>query len=251
MKNYRFFLGGRDLEMVAIKSALVAKGVAFDDAGLGWGAKASAYGTRIAESTERGVAPVLVELEIDCDLPEGTIVVDHHGARSAEKASLLQVLDLIGVEPNREQLLVAADDAGFIPGMLALEATPEEVFSIRARTRECQGITAEQEAEAERAITFAERPGKALVVVRMAHSKCATVTDRLFSSWPEGRENLLVVSVDGEVNYFGRGDICLALKATFEGWGGGSGFGKAEGQGYWGGNPSQPEAIATFILDRL
>jgi len=255
---YKFFLGGADAEMCCIAEVLAEAGVPFADAGLGWGAHASAYALDIAVAAAGGFTPVLVELDNEfreatewslakesVDLPQGTVVVDHHGSRSGEPASLLQVLALIGREPTRWDNLVAANDSGFIPAMLALGATAEEIATIRAADRAAQGITPAQESEAERAIASAE-VGDRLSVVRLAHSKCATVTDRLFG----GYDQLLILSDDGEANFYGDGAVCAVLREKFGGWNGGSGLGQEGGNAFWGGNPPHDE-VEVFVKEYL
>jgi len=244
-RSFCFFLGGKDAEMVEIASLLATAGEWMVNKNLGWGAKASAYAAEILEAVRKGLTPVLVELEVDFELPTGAVVVDHHGARASEPASILQVLGLLGIDPTRRQLLVAANDSGYIPAMLAMGATPEEVAEIRLADRSAQGITLEQEAEAERAISVAEIKGR-LTTVRMAHSKCATVTDRLFGRY----DQLLILSGDGEVNFYGDGAICAELKTKFGGWNGGSGLGKAGESAFWGGYPKQEEVL-DFICQNL
>ncbi|PIQ91336.1 MAG: hypothetical protein COV70_04165 [Parcubacteria group bacterium CG11_big_fil_rev_8_21_14_0_20_39_22] len=177
--------------------------------------------------------------------------IDHHGEEAHRPPSVLQVLSIleedgfnISNSTRRWVELVAANDSGYIPAMLRIGATPEEVSRVRAADRAAQGITVSQEAEAERAIASAEKLDSGLLVVRLAHSKCATITDRLFGTWPDGRENLLVLSGDGESNYFGDGAICASLKEKFQGsWGGGSGFAKAGESAFWGGYAPQDEVL--------
>jgi hypothetical protein len=249
--NCKFFLGGHDGEMNRIAEVLREVGAPFADGNLGWGAKASQYGEAIVEATSAGFVPVLVELELDTTVPEGTVVVDHHGSRAGEPAAILQVLALLEREPSRFDLLVGANDAGYIPALLALGATTAEVTQVRAADRAAQGITSAHEAEAERAILARETTGR-LTTVRMAHSKCATVTDRLHpAAGGAGYDQLLVLSQDGEVNFFGDGALCAALKEKFEGsWAGGAGLGKAGESAYWGGYPSHGE-VAEFIRAAL
>ena len=116
--RYVFFLGGQDLEMLTIRKLLVDSGQTYLDKSLGWGVKASAYAKEIAMIHQDGITPVLVELEIDIKLPESAVVVDHHNDRSGEEASILQVAQLLGIMPTRDQILVAANDSGYIPAML-------------------------------------------------------------------------------------------------------------------------------------
>ena len=258
-----FFLGGLDAEMVRIIEVLTSVGAEFMNKGLGWGAHASAYATEIAQATAEGKTVVLVELDnlsapktdwspekVAVMLPEGAIVVDHHGERAGEPASILQVLKLIGAEPTRWDLLIAANDSGFIPAMLEMGATPEEVAKVRSADRNAQGITPEMEAEAERAISEAKTSGR-LTVVHMSHSKSATVTDRLHKgAGGPGYDQLLVVSGDGEKNFFGDGKVCQLLKDKFEGWNGGFGLGQKGENAFWGGYPDATE-LEAFIREQL
>ena len=239
-----FFLGGKDLEMSEIKKVLHEAGQEVLDRELDWGAKASAYTEEIFQAVANGNVPVLVELELDIEIPAETIVVDHHNERAGEPASILQVLDLLGITPTRHHQLIGANDSGYIPAMLDMGATTEEVANIRLADRNAQGVTSEQEAEAERAVANAEVVNK-LTIVKMAHSKTAPVADRLFGK----ADQLIILSGDGEVNFFGNGEICSELKEKFDGWGGGSGFGKINGSGYWVGKPDHDE-ISDFVKKR-
>ena len=254
--NMVVFLGGIDAEMLAIAAACREAGVAVCDKHLGWGAAASAYSEEIANAVSEGKQPVLVELNLDIEVPANAIVVDHHNENAGRQASILQVLDLLGIEPTRYQQLVAANDCGYIPAMIALGATPEEVAAVRLADRAAQGITPEQEAEAERAISAAELVN-GVTIVRMAHSKTATVCDRLFD--PEKEQRLLILSEDGESNFFGNGELCKALQGNdtgkktaegytiydhFGGWIGGN----LPTSGFWGGYADQNE-VEKFVVD--
>lgn len=263
-KDLHFFLGGNDLEMKTIKDLLDKQGVAYSDAGLSWGASTSKYGDEIQKVAAEGKTPVIIELAIDSKLPENTINVDHHNENASRPASILQVCDLLGVKPTRKMQLVAANDSGYIPAMLEMGATKEEVAMIRYQDRACQGITAEQENQAEAAIKNAKQL-YGVTVITMPHSKTATVTDRLFDA--SKPQNLLIISADGETNYFGPEDICRKLQGNkvgerpapwdpnqtetlydnFGGWTGGAGLGQKGGTAFWGGYADQKE-IAKFVL---
>ena len=259
-EELHFFLGGKDLEMTAIKSLLEKEKVTYSDAGLAWGASTSKYGNEINKVALEGKTPILVELQVDSPLPENTLNIDHHNDRAGEPASILQVCEMLGVQPTRKMQLIAANDSGYIPAMKALDATSEEINQIRLLDRQSQGITAEQEQEAERAI--AEKTEVyGVTVVRMKHSKTATVTDRLFDE--NKPQNLLIFSEDGEVNYFGNGLICKELQGNktgkdengydtfdnFGGWNGGTGLGKSDGTAFWGGYPNHAEVLK-FVINR-
>lgn len=247
------FCGGYDAEMVEIINICSKAGVEVVDKHLGWGAAASAYAEEIVKAVSEGKTPVLIELALDIELPAGTIVVDHHNENVGKPASILQVLDLLDIEPSREQQLIAANDSGYIPAMLALGATADEVARVRLLDRSAQGITPEQEAEAERAIAAAETVN-GVTIIRMAHSKTATVCDRLFN--PEKEQRLLILSGDGESNFFGNGELCRLLQGektgkTPEGWDTYSNFGGWIGgnlpkTGFWGGYADQ-EKVKEFV----
>ncbi len=188
MKKYKFFLGGADREMAEIKRYLETEGFPFEDAGFKWGAKVSAYGGKIAEAARDGFTPVLVELEVDCDLPEGTVAVDHHGKRSGESASILQVLNLLGKEPTPRDHLIADNDTSGPTGLRRLGYRKAEIDEIRSgEFRPNPEIIAEclralDEADAYRAAAEGE-----LVIVRPAHSKCGPIADCLVWLWPDGQ----------------------------------------------------------------
>lgn len=251
--RYVFFLGGQDLEMLRIKDVLTHRGWEFFDKKLSWGAKASSYQQEIAEVTSQGKTPVLIELELDIELPASAIVVDHHGDRSGEPASLIQVLKLASLDPpSKWDLFVSANDSGYIPAMIAVGARDFEIRAVRRADREAQGVTAEMERQAMDSIIHAEKIN-GVVVVRLPHEKCSSVTDRLFTSWPDGKENLLVICEIGaettEIDYFGRGDLCKALKETFSGWGGGKGFGDPQGNGFSGCRTKDVDSVVNFVTN--
>lgn len=254
VNNMVVFAGGYDGEMIAIINACREAGVEVMDKHLGWGASVDSYAEEIEKVISEGMTPVLVELG-GAEQVSGAIIVDHHNENVGKPASIIQILDLLGVEPSREQQLIAANDNGYIPAMLALGATAEEVAKVRYADRAAQGITPEQEIEAERAIAAAEVVN-GVTIVRMAHSKTATVCDRLFD--PEKEQRLLILSGDGESNFFGNGELCKLLQGdktgkTPEGWDTFSNFGGWIGgnlpiSGFWGGYGDQ-KAVLNYVVN--
>lgn len=252
--QYVFFLGGNDAEMETIRDRLKKTNHTVIDKNLGWWAKATVYEAEIQEAILKGKVPVLVELStewlsesLQWLLAAGSIkVIDHHGEKAQEKASILQVIELIWGVPSRIEAIIAANDSGYISGMQQAGASQKEIATVRALERKMQWITEEMEQEAVWAIDNMERfpDMNDLIVIHMKHSKSATITDRLFGK--QAQENILIISEDGEVNYFGDGKICAELKEKFEGWNGGSGLGKAWENAYWGWYPNQKE-VEKFI----
>lgn len=250
-REFTLFLRAPDLEMLTIRELLEICRQRFSDAGLSWGAKASAYGHEIIDAMVRGETPVFVELENDMALrPKQFINVDHHGPTAGVDATsleqLFRLLDLPPVTWTRWHALVAANDRGHIAAMRRIRATNEEIAKVRAADRAAQGITAVHEREAEAAIAVAKSvAGGELAIVRLPHEKTAAVVDRLAmqSSPPQ---NVLVLSPNA-VNFFGRGDLVRALDAEFPGgWLGGD----LPERGFWG-HADDGERVRDFLLTRF
>lgn len=244
MKNLVVFAGGHDGEMTEITRVCREAGVEVIDHNLPWGAKVSNYASEIAKAVADGKIPVLVELTMDEKIPESAVVVDHHNENAGRPASLLQVLSLLGIEPTRRQQLIAANDSGYIPAMLAMGASPDEIAEVRYADRAAQGITPEQEQEAERAIAAAEVIN-GVTIIRMSHSKSSPVCDRLFN--PEKEERLLILSngKDGsEVNFFGNGELCRQLRNKFRGWMGGN----LPQNGFWGCENVEQDSVLDYVV---
>ena len=82
------------------------------------------------------------------------------------------------------------------------------------------------------------------ISINLPHSKTSTVTDRLYGKY----ENLLVISADGETNFFGSTEIIEILNEQFPGgWSGGQ---LDQGSGFWGGYADQ-EAIKKAVDNML
>lgn len=240
--RYHFFLGGHDLEMVTI-SELLARHTpcAIHDKQLRWGAKASDYHAEIAAALEDGSVPVLIELIQDLELPPDKIcIIDHHGPQAGhdKPTSLEQVFALLNLPDtlwNRHLQLVAANDRGYIPAMLELDASRQEIESIRQQDRHAQGITAAEEQAATVAVQQLDYllDGR-LIVAHLPHNKTAALVDRLqlgqLNQSDAGCGNILVFS-PREVNFFGNGEAVYALASAFPGgWYGGD----LPIKGFWG-----------------
>lgn len=194
-----FLLGGHDLEMITIKQLLIDNGFSEEknivDLNLQWGAKLSDYKKMLSdEQTFVGI-----ELTEDIDPPSHYINIDHHNENSNKSSSLEQVAALLGIKLAREQHLIAANDKGFIPAMVAIGATSEEIADIRRRDRQAQGVTEEDERLAELSILENLETDQGVTVVKSLTSKFSTITDRLY---PCVR---LLVYTDHELTYFGEG----------------------------------------------
>ena len=237
-----------DLEAKTIIEMLKRNGEEFLVTGQAWGASweqlEAEIKSKIEQARQKGSDVYGVELQGDS---EGAINIDHHtygeDDRSNPNSSIEQVAEILGVELSLDEQFVSANDKGYIPEMERLgtklgiseEDLQEIIANIRMRDREMQGVTIEQEAQAEEAI---EKLGdltekRDYISMDLPHSKTSTITDRLYGKY----DNLLITSADGETNFFGITDIIKMLNEKFPGgWSGGQ---LDQGNGFWGGYADQ------------
>ena len=218
MNKKIFFLGGNDLEMSEIKKILSENGVPFEDKNLRWGASASAYAEEIQKSIDNGFTPVLVELKNDIseDLFAKCLVVDHHDGFIGRPASVLQVLEMLNLQPTRRQQLIAANDSGYIPAMLAMGASRQEVEEIRRMDWQAQGISEELIAEAMKAYEE-KKEINGVIVIEMEHFCFAPVTDTAY--WDQPSQNILFRYREGRTLYFGNAELVGKVYDKFQGYG--------------------------------
>lgn len=252
-RRFRFFLGGGDLEMATVAD-LVRKVLGPDavvDAGSGWGAPASLYRDAIAHAAQEGVTPALVELVPDIDLPEGAILIDHHGVRAREPTSLEQVFALLerpAREWTREFALIAANDRAHVAGLRALGATAAEIARIRAADRAAQGVTIAEERAGVAALAAGRRfGGGTILFVEAPHDRLATIADPLAEAGATPPH--LLVAGPGEIAYSGGGAAAEALDAAMPGgWRGGD----PPRTGFWGRRRAPGDVDAALsVLERL
>jgi hypothetical protein len=254
---YRFFLGGRDLEMVEIRKLLDRHAPGqIEDKGLAWGRRCRPT-ARSCRRRRRGETPVLIKLKDDlpADLFDRgrTIVVDHHGLHAGHDrpTSIEQVFALLALPAaawTRRLALVAANDRAHVAGMRAFGATAEEIAEIRAADRAAQGVSAADEAEARRAIGARRRDGRVTLVETASHTSTAIADLMLPELGGPGYERLLVV-MPGKVGVFGEGAAIEALGEAYRGswWGG-----DLPAAGYWGmALSAEPRHVIEELVARL
>ena len=238
--HHRFFLGGRDLEMVEIAALLREAGLGerIVDAGLAWGARASDHAGAVERALAAGETPVLIELldDLPVEIDRRRLVeIDHHGARAGHgrPTSLEQIFDLVGrpagLTWTRRRALVAANDRGHAGAMRALGANPEEIRAIRDADRAAQGIGPEVEAESRRAIDAARRAGPLLVVETSAPTSSA-IFDRLLPEYGGPGTDDVLVEMPQIWAFSGDGRVIADLSTTPECWYGGD----LPERGFWG-----------------
>lgn len=227
-----------DAEAVEIRKLLGEQGEAVAVSRQRWGASWAGLEpeVRAAIAAFRQAHPggLIYGVELSGPDPYGAVNIDHHRYgdedRGQAASSLEQVAALVpGAVPlGRWRNLVALNDRGYIPAMESAGATWAEIEAVRRADREAQGVTAEQEAAAER--DLAKRAEFSAdgqrVRVECPDGSSAAHADRLY-----GRAREILLMAPGEWNYYGPRHRELA--ARFAGrrgcWSGG-----AEASGYFG-----------------
>lgn len=226
--NYKYLIGGMDLEMATIIELLEQNGLQIINLHLSWGAPLSAYKAYFNdEDTFVGI-----ELTQDIEPPKHYIGIDHHNENSKKQASLQQLADLLGIELNREQLLICANDTGYIPAMEAMGASPKTIKEIREKDKFEQGVTALDE---EMALQSIDRHSQMFIDILCVNSLTphfSTITDILYPY------KKLLISYQDHFVYYGNGVDKLVLhyqdlivkKIAFHGGGNDGYFGIAKGK---------------------
>lgn len=192
-----FLLGGSDLEMQTIREILLENGVPFADHQLQWNnAVLSSYQKEL-QQLGNGWMIYGVELQEDILPPANYLAIDHHNQLSSMPCALEQVMEILQLPMNRYLQLVAANDKAYIPGLLAMGASSEEIAAIRLADRRTQGVTDEEEVSAQKAIEENVEEVDGLLVVRTDNSRFSPICDRLYPF----RE--LLVYTDYEWVYYG------------------------------------------------
>ncbi len=226
-----FLLGGHDLEMKAIAKLLTSNHVPYLDANLSWdNALWEAYlQPPYKAQLEAALAQVqpLYGIELRGSIPDGCQLIDHHNKQEDQPSSIDQVSKIIGHTMTRWEELVAANDTGYIPALMQMGASDEEIEKVRRADRQAQGVTEEDEELALKSIgEHMEVSPDELIVVRSLTSRFSPITDRLY-----GQANRLLVYHDRDLNYYGEGkeklvshfDDLLKADNAYHG-GGSSGF---------------------------
>lgn len=195
-----FLLGGHDLEMLTIRDVLDKAEIKYADHGLQWNnAFLSSYRKELDEASEKGWTVWGIELQEDIAALSCYKRIDHHNDLAHLPSALEQVLEILHLPMDRYLQLVAANDKAYIPGMLQLNATPEEVEAIRCADRRAQRVSDGDESLAEKAIAKNCRKVGNLLIVRALSPRFSPICDRLFPY------RHLLVHTDDEWIYYGKG----------------------------------------------
>ena len=215
MSKRIFLLGGNDLEMTTIKNLLVNAGEQFETHDLRWdNAKLSSYEKTLEEYGNSPDYQIYgVELNEDIPHPDNYVRIDHHNDFANKPSSLEQVATLLGLEMDRHMQLVAANDSRYIPGMIKLGASREEIDDIRRADRAAQGVSeGDDERFAEESLKSCKGDASNLYVVKSLTSKFSTICDRMY---PYRR---LLIYNDDVAEFYGEGvnDLTSLFKSELD-----------------------------------
>lgn len=215
MSKRIFLLGGSDLEMTTIKNLLVNAGEQFETHDLRWdNAKLSSYEKTLEEYGNSPDYQIYgIELNEDIPHPDNYVRIDHHNDFANKPSSLEQVAKLLGLAMDRHMQLVAANDSRYIPGMIKLGASREEIDDIRRADRAAQGVSeGDDERFAEESLKSCKGDASNLYVVKSLTSKFSTICDRIY---PYRR---LLIYNDGVAEFYGEGvnDLTSLFKSELD-----------------------------------
>ena len=209
MDNIHFLIGGSDLEMKKILRIFQQKRVKYSDKSLVWGAKLSSYLSELKALNSDNTIKTIYGIELINDITDKNILskyveIDHHNENYLNPSAIEQVADIIAHQLSRYELLVAANDKGYIPAMEAMGASANEIIAIRAQDRSAQGVTTEDEAMAEDSIKNRLTQYGDLTIIRSNTSCFSPICDRLYPC------KMLIIYTNEELTYYGEKKTLLA-----------------------------------------
>ncbi len=215
MSKRIFLLGGNDLEMTTIKNLLVNAGEQFETHDLRWdNAKLSSYEKTLEEYGNSPDYQIYgIELNEDIPHPDNYVRIDHHNDFANKPSSLEQVAKLLDLAMDRHMQLVAANDSRYIPGMIKLGASREEIDDIRRADRAAQGVSEDDDERlAEESLKSCKGDASNLYVVKSLTSKFSAICDRMY---PYRR---LLIYNDDLAEFYGEGvnDLTSLFKSELD-----------------------------------
>lgn len=208
MRKRLFLLGGHDLEMLAIKELLLSNQERVIDNSLSWENAALSSYTDIHFDDDCDIYGI--ELREDIPLPSSYHKIDHHNELSGHASSIEQVATILGIQLNRFQLLAAFNDKAYIPGMIQIGASKEEILLIRRLDRKAQGITEEEERLAEKSIAEKLRKEADIIIVESYTGRFSPICDLLYPY------KHLIVYTEHELMYYGEDSHLLVTEFAKE-----------------------------------
>jgi len=195
-----FLLGGYDLEMETILDLLDSYSETYFDKHLSWNTALLTYYQEELNKYGNNNDYIIYGIELRSSEGEEIVsnykLMDHHNEYSDQPSVLIQVAELLGHSLTRYEQLVAANDSAYIPGMIALKATQEEIETIRYKDRRTQGVTDKDEELAIKSLKEKEIIGDWIFVYSYTE-RFSPITDRLYPY-----KNLFIYT-DTEWMYYG------------------------------------------------
>lgn len=206
MSNKMFLIGGMDLEMHEIVKILKKMHIKYVDKHLTWGASWKDYEditSNIPSDTE------VYGIELSGHIPsQNCKLIDHHNENAGLPASILQVCDLLDIKPSRYVQLVAANDAGYIPAMEKMGATPDEIKEIRKADRKLSGCSEKDEKNAESAFEHVQKNNMDFIVAYCETNKFSPFLDTHYNKkytyllWGDGEAQVSGKMAEGLLPVF-------------------------------------------------
>lgn len=193
MEKKLFLIGGKDLEMEEIVKILKKKNIEYVDRHLSWGASWKDY-KDITDNIPQET--VIYGIELADEIPQGCKLIDHHNHNNGKPASIIQLCNILGIEPSRHIQLVAANDSGYILSLLKMGATPDEIQKIRKKDRELSGCTKLDEENSKVKYYTIRKNGLTFIIAKCKTNKFAPFIDTHYSPdytyvlWGEGEAQI-------------------------------------------------------------
>jgi hypothetical protein len=228
MDNYVFLLGAPDLEMAEIEKLLQANTCLYKSKISSW---SNAFWVtyrediELAEKENKTIVGIELRDTAGFKKNENWLLIDHHNENSQLPSSIEQLISDYIKKPelleDRHIQLVAANDKGHIAGMKKINATHEQIETIRRADRKAQGVTNDEEEQAVNDLAKGTLEN-GLTIIKTNIEHFSAITDRI------DNDRLLVYS-DSKLCYYGWGantiikshysDLVAIGKAYFGGTG--------------------------------
>jgi hypothetical protein len=223
-KKYVFFMKKKEnewAELARIKKILMSKG---HEVCVPKSTMKIHHSAQFGEVLESGKIPVLIGLNIYEKLPPEAVEIV---SRFGKLPMLTQVLNLLGIEPNRKDALISANAKGDVSDLQEIGATKKEIawflgldssnnMSVRDMLLEVENVPPEISAKAEKAVAEKTHIGD-LIIVNCSNAKATkAVARRLFGEQEE--RNFLILSEEyGFSRYYGPSETVLRVHKSCPG----------------------------------
>jgi hypothetical protein len=221
MKKYFFILGGPDREMFAIIDILKKQGIPFIQPCENWEKREILPEDVSDDFANNKREHVYVECFPDKELARRSdILIDHHDELTNERASIIQVKNLLGLAITQEDLWVEGWDTGGVSGALKAGMPREKIEKRLSKAHGKQKMSSWLEL-----FDIAKKVGETKVIT--IHGGILVGLGQVvdYHTYPEKIPLLIISSHKGQVEeymYTGRPTLASKLKEVFGGFVGGN-----------------------------